>query len=204
MTAAQTKRRLENFEYLQNPNVKAFLEMISKSEGTNGNYNILVFGKVLSSPLFPGLVGRLGTKKNPVLLPNLYRYPSVLVQVNSKLKSSAAGKYQLVKDTYVWVAARLGIVDFLPLSQDLIAVELLRHRGALNYILAGDIEGALKNSDLKFEWASIPGNDYKQFTHSIATLKEFYNQSFLPGAAAAIKNPVSSSLAAAAALFFFC
>lgn len=199
-TAAQLQRRNENEAFLQNANVRACLEMISKSEGTNNDYSKMVYGIVTSSPLFPSLVG----KKN-VSIPNLNQFPNILVKVNNNgLYSSAAGKYQVLKATYAWVAAKLGISDFSAHSQDLIAVELIRFRGAMDYILRGDIEGALKNSNLKMEWASIVGNSYGQGTHSIATLVGYYNSALSSGASLVKNNPAASSavVAAAAVLFF--
>lgn len=209
MTTAQSQRKAENEAYLQNANVQAALEMISKSEGTNGDYSKMVYGVVISSPLFPQLVGR-----SNVSIPNFSSYPMIHVKVNSSgLTSWAAGKYQIMKDTYAWVAAKLGITDFSPHSQDLMAVELIRFRGAMNYILAGDIEGAIQNSTLGLEWASIPGNSYGQGTHSIATLTNWFRSalsSFSSGASYVADNAVSiatnypaASISTGAALFGF-
>jgi muramidase (phage lysozyme) len=199
MTAAQLQRRRENEAYLQNANVRAALEMISRSEGTNGDYSKMVYGAVTSSPKFPQLVGQRN-----VSIPDLSSFPMIHVRVNNNgLMSWAAGKYQIMKDTYVWVAAKLGITDFSAHSQDLMAVELIRFRGAMNYILAGDIEGALKNSTLNLEWASIAGNNYGQGTHSIATLVGYFQSALSSGASLVNNNPASSIGLVLVGLFFF-
>jgi lysozyme len=199
MTAAQTQRRSENEAFLQNANVRAALEMISKSEGTNGDYSKMVYGTVVSSALFPQLVG-----KRNVSIPNLNQFPQILVKVNSNLSSSAAGKYQIIRKTYAGAAAAMGLTDFSENTQDLLAIELIRQRGAMNYILAGDIEGALKNSNLKFEWASIPGNSYGQGTHSIAALAGWYRSALSSGAELVKNNPaISTGVLLMGALVFF-
>ena len=205
MTSAQSQRIAEDEAYLQNAYVQAALEMISKSEGTNGDYSKMVYGVVISAPLFPQLVGQRN-----VSIPDFSSYPMIHVQVNSSgLTSWAAGKYQIMKDTYAWVAAKLGITDFSPHSQDLMAVELIRFRGAMDYILAGDIEGAIQNS-LGLEWASIPGNSYGQGAHSIATLTNWFRSAVSSGASyvadnafsIATANPLSSISTGAVAVGF--
>ncbi len=173
-TTAQLKRRAENEKYLENRNVWAALQTISQSEGTNGNYQLAVYGTVKSSPVFPQLVGRKGTKENPVLLPHLRQYPRLLVAFNSKgEESSAVGKYQILRKTYAGAAATMGLTDFSEKTQDLLAVELMRQRGAIPFLLNGDIKTALDK--IKHEWASIAGAGYGQGEHSIATLEKWFN-----------------------------
>jgi muramidase (phage lysozyme) len=165
-TSAQLKRRAENQKLLEDKNVRAALEMISRSEGTNGDYSLMVFGTVIKSALYPSLIG----KKN-VRIPKLDRYPNILVKVNDKgLNSSAAGKYQIIQKTYLGAAASMGLTDFSPNTQDLIAVELIRNRGAIPYITKGDIKGALTKTTLNKEWASLAGAGYGQHENSLEKL----------------------------------
>lgn len=69
--------------------------------------------------------------------------------------STAAGAYQILNGTWE-EAKKHGLVsDFSPESQDVIAREKLRTRGALSYVKAGDIEHAIPL--LRDEWTSLPG-----------------------------------------------
>ena len=82
--------------------------------------------------------------------------------------STAAGKYQIIKRTWVGVRDKLGLPDFSPASQDAAAVELLRQRGALGPLQRGDFAGAVAAA--RKEWASLPGAGYGQGERSIAWL----------------------------------
>lgn len=180
-------RKKENEEYLKNENVQRCLGMISRSEGTNGNYDVMVFGTVISSPNFPQLIG-----KKDVRIPSYERYPNILVAVNSKLKSSAAGKYQILRATYASSAASMNIRDFSPHSQDLLAVELIRNRGAIPFILKGDIEGALTKTTLNKEWASLSGAGYGQHENKLKDLIAwFHSNLYLPSVSDIEKAGVS-------------
>lgn len=168
-TTKQSQRRAENQELLKNPNIWACLQMLSKSEGTNGDYSKMVYGVVTSSPLYPSLVGKRNVK-----IPNLNRFPQILVKVNSAgLSSSAAGKYQILRKTYNGLSIALGLTDFSENTQNLMAVELIRQRGGIPFLLKGDIKGALDK--IKGEWASIAGAGYGQGENSIATLTKYFN-----------------------------
>ena len=83
--------------------------------------------------------------------------------------STAAGKYQIIKRTWVSVRDKLGLTDFSPASQDAAATELLRQRGALGPLARGDFAGAVAAA--KKEWASLPGAGYGQGERSIAWLE---------------------------------
>lgn len=55
--------------------------------------------------------------------------------------------------------------DFSPLSQDKLAIQLIRERGAIDDIRAGRIERAV--SRCRNIWASLPGAGYGQREHSL-------------------------------------
>jgi muramidase (phage lysozyme) len=78
--------------------------------------------------------------------------------------STAAGAYQIIAPTWrrVREAGDWGsrLLDFGPDSQDEAARRLLLERGALPYIEAGDIQGAITRAAR--EWASLPGNNAGQ------------------------------------------
>ena len=67
-----------------------------------------------------------------------------LVTLNPKLKSTGAGRYQLLSSCW-WDAYRkqLGLKDFSPKSQDAVALQQIKERGALPMIDRGDIRQAI-------------------------------------------------------------
>ncbi len=69
--------------------------------------------------------------------------------------STSAGAYQILYST--WAEARKwGVVsDFTPPSQDMLAFEKLRSRGALDAVCSGDLATAYGR--LGSEWTSLPG-----------------------------------------------
>ncbi|WAH56527.1 glycoside hydrolase family 104 protein [Pseudomonas silvicola] len=141
------------------PNVGAFLDMLAWSEGTsisrytkNNGYDVIVGG--LNSPnTFTAYAA----------------HPNVLVTVNNAgLKSTAAGRYQLLYRYWVAYSALLKLPDFSPLSQDRIAIQQIVERKALADIKEGNIAQAIsKCSNI---WASLPGNTYGQHMHSTDSL----------------------------------
>ena len=92
-------------------------------------------------------------------------HPRKLVTLNQKLKSTGAGRYQLLQ----WDAYRkqLGLKDFSPKSQDAVALQQIKERGALPMIDRGDIR---RNRPLRNIWASLPGAGYGQFEHKADSL----------------------------------
>ncbi|MCI2243262.1 glycoside hydrolase family 104 protein [Xanthomonas sp. PPL568] len=143
-------------------NVVAFLDMLAWSEGTdNGKqptadhgYDVLVGGGLFRS---------------------YADHPRVLVDLPKLgIKSTAAGRYQLLQRYYVAYSKSLGLRDFSPLSQDLIALQQIKERGALKLIQAGNIKSAIaKVSNI---WASLPGAGYGQHEHTIDNLLAAYKR----------------------------
>lgn len=84
--------------------------------------------------------------------------------------STAAGKYQIIKPTWLRLKKKLNLPDFGPASQDAAATELLRERGAVARLEVGDFAGAIEKA--RKEWASLPGAGYGQGERSIAWLTE--------------------------------
>ncbi|WP_049427059.1 glycoside hydrolase family 104 protein [Stenotrophomonas maltophilia] len=143
-------------------NVVAFLDMLAWSEGTdNGKqattdrgYDVLVGGG-----LFRGYAD----------------HPRVLVDLpRLKIQSTAAGRYQLLRRYYDAYRKTLGLKDFSPLSQDLIALQQIRERRALPLIQAGKIEEAIKA--VRKTWASLPGAGYGQHEQKLADLLAVYRK----------------------------
>ena len=88
----------------------------------------------------------------------LLRSPSQTCHAKPKLKSTGAGRYQLLsrwRDAY---RKKLGLKDFSPKSQDAVALQQIKERGALPMIDRGDIRQAIDRcSNI---WASLPGAGY--------------------------------------------
>lgn len=140
---------------------KAFLDMLAWSEGTdkkeqptnNRGYDVIVGGSLFT---------------------DYSDHPRKLVTLNPKLKSTAAGRYQLLSRWWDAYRKQLGLKDFSPASQDAVALQQIKERRALELIDAGDIRQAIDRcSNI---WASLPGAGYGQFEHKadnlIAKFKE--------------------------------
>lgn len=117
---------------LQDPRVRAMLDVIAHAEGTNDSYHMLFGGR---------------------LVDDLSWHPNS-VQTAGGYSSSAAGRYQFLSGTWSEVAGRLGLQDFSPQSQDLAAVQLMKQRGMIAPLLQGDLAGAIHAGAP--EWASLP------------------------------------------------
>lgn len=142
----------------EHPNVVAFLDMLAWSEGTIGKgddgYNDIVDPAGFFS--------------------DYSAHPNLLVQVNSKIKSTAAGRYQLLARYYDPYRKQLGLPDFSPVSQDKIAIQLIKERKAYQLIIAGQITEAI--SRCSNIWASLPGNGYGQRQHKLADLISMFHK----------------------------
>lgn len=148
-----TRKQLE--QALANPNVRRFLDLISYTEGTQGNGYHTAFGG-----------GRLSS------LNDHPRYLKSFRQTDGKMnKTSAAGRYQFLKGTWDNVARQYGLKDFSPHSQDLGAVALLFGRDAIPALLKGDFQTAVRRTGA--EWASLPTSNYKQNKRSWDNVNKF-------------------------------
>lgn len=148
-----TRKQLE--QALQHPNVRRFLDLISYTEGTQGNGYHTAFGG-----------GRLSS------LNDHPRYLKSFRQTDGKSnKTSAAGRYQFVSKTWDGVARQYGLRDFSPQNQDLGAVALLFQRGAIPALLKGDYQTAIRKTG--DEWASLPSSNYKQNKRSWDNVNKF-------------------------------
>lgn len=134
----------ENFEkLLGSPNVQKMLNLIASAEGVKHGYNTLFGNERLN---------------------DLSWHPNVkkeFTQTDGKKNvTTAAGRYQFLKDTWDGVAKQLGLKDFSPKNQDIAAVALLAQNGALPSVLKGDFKTAVQKSGST--WASLPSSPYAQ------------------------------------------
>jgi muramidase (phage lysozyme) len=157
---------------LGDPRVLAFLDMISRAEGTHTyGYYTLVGGSRLSS---------------------LAQHPNRAVYIPSIGKNStAAGRYQFLYSTWSEYRARYGLTDFGPRSQDIAAVALMNDCGALRKLILGDFIGAVGSAGTK--WASLPGSTLRQRTQSLSFVTNVY-QAALQAHGGAIPPTVASNV----------
>lgn len=139
------------------PNQKAFLDMLAFSEGTikfghEDGYNVIVGGQ---------------------LFHDYSDHPRVFVSLPKLgIKSSAAGRYQLLARYYDAYKRLLDLPDFSPESQDAIALQQIKERKALPDIEAGRFDDAVFKC--KNIWASLPGAGYGQHEVKIQALRDAY------------------------------
>ena len=126
---------------------KAFLDMLAWSEGTdngrqktrNHGYDVIVGGELFT---------------------DYSDHPRKLVTLNPKLKSTGAGRYQLSFPVGgMPTASSLAWKDFSPKSQDAVALQQIKERGALPMIDRGDI----RRTDRCAIFKPLPGAGYGQF-----------------------------------------
>ncbi|OGS54873.1 MAG: hypothetical protein A3J79_08535 [Elusimicrobia bacterium RIFOXYB2_FULL_62_6] len=130
--------------------VRAFLDTLAFSEGTNEKYNF-----IFTHAVFQNYTDHPRKRK-----------------CAGKLCSDAAGRYQFLSNTWDPLAADLGLQDFTPPSQDRAVVELIRRDGAYTAVAGSANYENFKKAVTKLNniWASLPGSPYGQPTHSTATL----------------------------------
>lgn len=140
-------------------NVLAFMNMAAFTEGTDNNkqptnddgYDVLVGGKLFAS---------------------YTDHPNVLVKLNDRLSSTAAGRYQILYRFWVAYKKLLNLPDFSPLSQDRYFMQILKEQRALDDIIAGRFEAAIRKTNNI--WASFPDSPYGQHTFSMDEAKGIY------------------------------
>ena len=132
---------------------KAFLDMLAWSEGDNGRQKTRNHGYDV-----PG--GELFTDYLITLVK--------LVTLNLKLKSTGAGRYQLLSRWWMPTGTAWPERSLSPKSQDAVALQQIKERGAYPMIDRGDIRQAIDRcSNI---WASLPGAGYGQFEHKADSL----------------------------------
>ena len=131
---------------------KAFLDMLAWSEGTdngrqktrNHGYDVIVGGELFTDYLRS---------------PSQTCHAKPKTQINRRRTLPASF---LLVDAY---RKQLGLKDFSPKSQDAVALQQIKERGALPMIDRGDIRQAIDRcSNI---WASLPGAGYGQFEHGL-------------------------------------
>lgn len=134
---------------LDSENVRAFLHVIRVGEGTADveGYRRMFGGKLFSS-----------FDDHP-------RSPQTAKSGSKELTSTAAGAYQFLSKTWDGLVRQWGFKDFSPDSQHEGAIALIAGRKALDDVLAGRIQSAIRKCAP--EWASLPGSPYGQPTKTL-------------------------------------
>lgn len=157
------------------PNTSAFLDMIAHSElgdqllaKSDDGYNVVVGS----------------TAAHPVLFAKYDRHPHILVPLKHKdgtpilqpdgtpLKSSAAGRGQILAHLADFYMAQLHLPDFGPVSQDQIILQLIHECHAEPLIEGGHFAQAVAACSSR--WASLPGNTAGQHQNALADLQAFW------------------------------
>lgn len=125
-------RKAENEEYLESQNVRAFLSAIAWAEG--GDYH-----------------AKAGAWKDP----KKWRFTNESTHPGAGLSgSTAAGRYQITIATWRDHGVKgMGISDFSPHTQDLIAVSILKRAGAVQPLLVNDFKNAMEKAS--GPWAAL-------------------------------------------------
>ena len=174
-------------EALDNPNVRAFLRMLRHGEGTAGEdgYRVMFGGGLFDS--FADHPRKLITRKLG----------------GTPITSTASGAYQFLSRTWDGLVKQYGFADFSPKNQDLGAVALIKGRKALDDVIAGRFEDAVRKCNR--EWASLPGSPYGQPVVTMARARQEYEAHggsyapavAVPGVAAALASFINPEAIAA-------
>lgn len=124
-----------NAQHLAHPNVAAFLKAIAAAEG--GGYDFK----------YGALKGRSNDR---------WRFTDTSTHPGPGIdgKTTAAGMYQITRPTWEHHGGKLGLRDFSPRTQDLIAVEILRSLGVIDLVKAGRIVEVMPK--VAKTWAALP------------------------------------------------
>ena len=148
-------------------NVRAFLDMIASSEGTDraaDPYRVCYGYRHTIADLseHPAVTGEWKGESIANLGP----------QYAGKV-STAAGRYQIIKGTWLTCRNALRLPDFSPASQDAAAVYLIKQRRALEQVQAGQVADAIRLC--RNEWASLPGGDSGQPQRRLEALLQVFD-----------------------------
>lgn len=157
--------------------VLSFLDLIGWSEGTtteditvNDGYDVIVTGEVEGSngclmkheEIFSVYVDHpFADGRKPVVVREA-------TPTSIALLSTAAGRYQILFHYFEAYKGQLSLPDFSPVSQDLVALQMMKEVRAIDAILDGDVATAITLCSSR--WASMPGNSYGQGGHAMDVL----------------------------------
>lgn len=152
---------------MHSTNMRAFLDMIAFAEGTDraaDQYRVCYGYRHTIRDLsdHPAVTGEWKGESIANLGP----------QYTGKV-STAAGRYQLIRPTWLGCKRALNLPDFSPASQDAAAVYLIRQRRAADDVEAGRIAEAIDKCAA--EWASLPGSTSGQPQRKLLALLDRFS-----------------------------
>lgn len=115
-----------------------------------------------------------GLGNPPAFFDDFWRHPRIFEPTTGDRVSSAAGAYQITATTYDDFAPGLGISDFTPHSQDLIAVAIMAAEGALAALVDGRFDDAI--GLLRGRWTSLPGAEENNPRWTLDAAREVYQK----------------------------
>lgn len=155
---------------LADDNVRAFLTLIAYSEGTERAFDpySVVYGYKHTIQNFsdhPAVTGEWrGERLSDAMCAAAGFGPGCI--------STAAGRYQIIKPTWLQAKEALGLTDFGPESQDRAALWLIERGGAMDDVRKGRVGDAVMK--VRRTWASLPGSGWSQPERSLPSLVAAY------------------------------
>jgi len=150
-------------EYLALPQVKAFLDVIAYAEGT-------LYADEYHARFPDATCLSLDCHPQAALCSHA---------LGKYLCSSAAGRYQILTETWRIFAWRVGAHDFSPHEQDRVAVQILLDKGIISHLLKEDIDTAMNKAC--HVWSSFPSSPLHsidpRYVASRETLRRIFFQS---------------------------
>jgi len=139
-------------------NVRAFLRAIRLGEGT------------LDEAGYRRIVGDIPPHAS---MTSCERHPNRRVWIRRYgVFSTAAGAYQITYPTWRGLVKQYHFADFMPHTQDMAAVALIREKGALEDVKAGRLSVAIDRCGAL--WASLPSSKAGQRKVSYAQVENVY------------------------------
>lgn len=159
---------------IDNPNARAYLDAISRAEGTaalpGGGYNTMFGGEQFGD-----------LSDHPRVMKPFRQTDGTMNQ------TSAAGRYQFTQTSWDEASQALGLTDFSPRSQDMAALWLIQRAGQLDNVLSGDFMTATNH--LGGVWASLPSSPYAQPKRSQEEMENYYMPDYVQRRSQAPYNP---------------
>ncbi|MFM1283127.1 glycoside hydrolase family 104 protein [Yersinia enterocolitica] len=159
---------------VDDPNVRQYLEVLSKAEGTasyaNSGYNTMFGGDQFYD-----------NSDHPRQLKDFTQTDG------TKNKTSAAGRYQFTSSSWDDAAKALNLTDFSPRSQDLAALFLIQRAGQLENVTNGNFADA--TSGLGGVWASLPSSNCAQPKRSWEEIQGYSDRQTTPMQSVAASPP---------------
>lgn len=152
------------------PNVTAYMTMLAHSEGSEraaDPYRVCYgfIHTIVDLSEHPAVSGEWKGEKLP-------DQTCINAGFSPGCISTAAGRYQITRPTWVRLKATLNLPNFGPAAQDDCAVQLIKERGALDLVNNGHVAQAV--SLCHNEWASLPGSTSGQPQRTLTQLLGFY------------------------------